>query len=172
MTVRVTLDVDPERTVTIPFVKTEVGATSADYRGVPSSVTFNSGDTEQTFTVTTVNDTVDDDDERIDLAFGTLPEAVTRGSVVATSIQITDDDDPQVTVSFKESSYTVAEGESVEVTVTLSADPKRDVTVEISATGQEGVTLEGDPGADYFGVPDNVTFRSGTTERTLHDHRR
>ena len=39
--VTVRLNVDPERTVTIPFVKTEVGATSADYGGVPGSVTFN-----------------------------------------------------------------------------------------------------------------------------------
>ena len=83
--------------MTIPFVKTEVGATSADYRGVPSSVTFNSGDTEQTFTVTTVNDDVDDDDERIELSFGTpLPEAVTAsGITVDATIEITDDDAPR-----------------------------------------------------------------------------
>ena len=172
VTVRVTLDADPERTVTIPFVKTEVGATGADYGGVPSSVTFRSGDREQTFTVTTVNDTFDDDDERIDLAFGTPPDAVTRGSVDATSIQITDDDDPQVTVSFKESSYRVAEGGSVEVTVTLNADPKRNVTVYISATGQEGVSLEGDPGADYFGVPPSVDVQCRRQGAELHDHRR
>ena len=163
--VTVRLDVDPERTVTIPFVKTEVGATSADYGGVPSSVTFGSGDTKQTFTVTTVNDTVDDDGERIELSFGTpLPEAVTRGSFGATSIQIRDDDDPVVTVSFEKSSYRVAEGGSVEVTVTLSADPERDVTVGISATGQGGATGQDNPGADYFGVPGSVTFRSGTRE--------
>ena len=160
--VRVTLDVDPERTVTIPFVKTEVGATSADYGGVPSSVTFRSGDTEQMFTVTTVNDTVDDDDERIELSFGTpLPEAVTTGSFGATSIQITDDDAPEVTVSFEKSSYRVAEGESVEVTVTLSVDPKRDVTVEIRASGQGGATEQNNTGADYFGVPPSVTFNDG-----------
>ena len=160
--VRVTLSADPERTVTIPFVKTEVGATSADYRGVPARVVFNSGDTEQTFTVTTVNDTVDDDNERIELSFGTpLPEAVTRGSVGATSIQIRDDDDPVVTVSFQESSYRVAESESVDVTVTLSADPERDVTVGISASGQGGVTLQDNTGADYSGVPPSVTFNAG-----------
>ena len=163
--VRVTLDVDPERTVTIPFVKTEVGATSADYGGVPSSVTFRSGDTEQMFTVTTVNDTVDDDDERIELSFGTpLPEAVTTGSFGATSIQITDDDAPEVTVSFEKSSYRVAEGESVEVTVTLSADPERDVTVEIRASGQGGATEQDNTGADYSGVPASVTFNAGDTE--------
>ena len=167
--VTVTLNADPERTVTIPFVKTEVGATSADYGGVPSSVTFRSGQREQTFTVTTVNDTVDDDDERIELSFGTpLPEAVTAsGSVDATTIQITDDDVPVVTVSFEESSYRVAEGERVEVTVTLSADPERDVTVEIRASGQDGATEQGNTGADYSGVPPSVTFNAGETEQSF-----
>ena len=123
---------------------------------------------EQTFTVTTVNDTVDDDNERIELSFGTtLPEAVTRGSVDATSIQITDDDNPVVTVSFKESSYTVAEGESVEVTVTLSADPERDVTVEIRASGQDGATEQDETDPDYSGVPDSVTFNAGETEQSF-----
>ena len=156
--VTVTLSANPERTVVIPFVKTEVGATSADYGGVPSSVTFRSGDTEQTFTVTTVNDTVDDDDERIELSFGTLPDAVTASGATETTIEITDDDVPQVTVSFEESSYRVAEGGIVEVTVTLSADPERDVTVDISATGQDGATEQGNTGADYSGVPGSVMF--------------
>ena len=176
VTVTVTLDADPERTVTIPFVKTEVHATRADYGGVPSSVTFRSGDTEQTFTVTTVNDTDDDDDERIDLAFGTPPDAVTRGSVDATSILIEDDDDPQVTVSFKEPSYRVAEGADQVITVTLNADPKRDVTVEISATGQEGVTLQGDPDPDadpdYFGRAGQLDVQCRRHGAELHDHRR
>ena len=42
MTVKVTLSEDPERTVTIGISKADQGgATSADYSGVPASVTFN-----------------------------------------------------------------------------------------------------------------------------------
>ena len=42
-TIEVTLSADPERTVVIPLTKTnQGGATSADYSGVPPSVTFNS----------------------------------------------------------------------------------------------------------------------------------
>ncbi len=162
--VTVNLNQDPERTVVISITKTnQGGAVNGDYRGVPSSVTFtSSGDTKQTFTVTTVNDTVDDDGERIELSFGTpLPEAVTRGSFGATSIEIRDDDVPEVTVSFEKSSYRVAEGESVEITVRLSADPARDVTVGISASGQGGATEQDNTGADYFGVPPSVTFNAG-----------
>ena len=48
----VTLSADPERTVTIPITKTnQGGATSADYSGVPATVTFNAGETSKTFDV-------------------------------------------------------------------------------------------------------------------------
>ena len=167
--VTVTLSADPERTVVIPITKTnQGGAVNGDYRGVPSSVTFNSGgDREQTFTVTARPDDDNDDGESVKLTFGTLPDAVTASGATETTILIEDDDVPQVTVSFKESSYRVAEGGIVEVTVTLSADPERDVTVGISATGQGGATEQNNTGADYSGVPGSVMFGRGTTERTF-----
>ena len=74
VTVKVTLDDDPERTVSIPIDKAnQGGASSSDYSGVPSSVTFNSGDTEKTLTFTAASDTLDDDGESVKVAFGTLP---------------------------------------------------------------------------------------------------
>ena len=52
-TVTVTLSANPERTVAIPLTKTnQGGASSADYSGVPATVTFNSGQTSKTFTFT------------------------------------------------------------------------------------------------------------------------
>ena len=55
--VTVTLNRDPKRTVTIPIeTDNQNGASDADYSGVPSSVTFDSGDTSVTFTVTATQD--------------------------------------------------------------------------------------------------------------------
>ena len=58
MTVKVTLSEDPERTVTIPHQPRpdQGGASSSDYSGVPDSVTFNSGDTEKSFTFSAAAD--------------------------------------------------------------------------------------------------------------------
>ena len=43
VTVKVQLDADPERTVTIPLTEEgQDGASNADYSGVPASVVFNS----------------------------------------------------------------------------------------------------------------------------------
>ncbi len=62
-------------------------------------------------------DTLDDDDERVTLSFGAMPdERVSEGTPNATSLEIDDDDDPEVTVSFALSSYRVGEGSSVTVT--------------------------------------------------------
>ena len=75
--VRVTLSANPERTVVIPLAAMEQdGASSADYSGVPQSVTFNSGDTSKSFTFMATDDDVGDDGESVLLRFGTLPSRV------------------------------------------------------------------------------------------------
>ena len=162
-TVTVTLSADPERTVTIPIVTTEqVGASSLDYSGVPSSVTFNLGETSKSFDFMAVQDTVDDDGESVKLAFGTLPPAVSAVAPTETTVVITDDDDPQVAVSFEQPSYSVPEGGSAVVTVTLSADPERTVLIPITKANQ-GTASD----ADYSGVPASVVFNSGETEKSF-----
>ena len=121
------------------------------------------GQTSKTITFSATQDTVDDDDESVLLAFGTtLPAGVSEGSPSETTVSITDDDDPGVTVSFGASTYTAAEGGTATVTVTLSADPERTVEVRITTTNQGGASA-----ADYSGVPASVTFNSGDTEKTI-----
>ena len=97
--VTVTLSADPERTVVVPIVAAlEGGATSADYSGVPSSVSFASGETSQTITFMATADADNDDDEGVKLSFGApLPAGVTAGTPNETTVSITDDDVPAVT---------------------------------------------------------------------------
>ena len=77
-TVTVALSVAASRSVTVRLTKTHLGgATAADYTGVPSSVTFAAGETAQTFIVTAVDDTADDDGESVQLGFDTLPAGAT-----------------------------------------------------------------------------------------------
>ncbi len=162
-TVTVTLSADPERTVTIPLNKTnQGGATSADYSGVPASVTFNSGNTEQSFTFSATADTIDDDGESVKLTFGTLPTGVTEGTTKEATVSITDDDVPAVSVSFEQSSYTVAEGSTVSVKVKLSAAPERSVEIPVTKSNQGGASA-----SDYSGVPTSLTFATTDTEKTF-----
>ena len=169
--VTLTLSADPERTVVIPIETTELdGATGADY-SVPSSVTFNAGETSKSFVFTATHDTVDDDGERVRLSFGTPPDRVSAGTQDQTTVSITDDDDPFVTVQFGQTTYTVDESDDtsttgveenkVEVTLTLSADPERTVVIPIETTELDGAT-----GADYS-VPSSVTFNAGETSKSF-----
>ncbi len=162
--VTVTLNADPERTVVVPITAVNQGTTSdTDYSGVPSSVTFDAGETSKSFTFSATQDTVDDDDESVQLGFGSLPDTrVTAGSPGATTVNITDDDVPAVTVQFSQGSYTVVEGATQSVTVTLSADPERTVVVPITAVNQ-GTTSD----ADYSGVPSSVTFDAGEMSKSF-----
>ena len=88
--VTVALDVDPERTVTVPLTVTvRDGASSADYSGVPASVTFDSGEVLKTLTFSATQDDVDDDGESVKLTFGTpLPARVSAGTVSESTVNI------------------------------------------------------------------------------------
>ncbi len=162
-TVKVTLSPAPERQVVVPLTKTnQGGASSADYSGVPSSLTFGASDTEKTFTFSATADNVDDDDENVALAFGSLPTGVSAGTTSTSTVSITDDDVPSVTVSFEQSAYTAAEGGSATVKVTLSPAPERQVVVPLTKTNQGGASS-----ADYSGVPSTLTFGASDTEKTF-----
>ena len=96
--VTITLNDDPEQTVVIPLMRvTQGGASDTDYSGVPDSMTFNSGDTQQSFTFTATQDTENDDGESVEITFGMLPTnpvPVAAGTTEETVVFITDDDDP------------------------------------------------------------------------------
>ena len=161
--VTVTLSADPERTVTIPIVTMgQDGASSIDYSGVPDSVTFNAGGpTEQTFTFTATQDTVDDEGESVLLGFGSdLLGGVSAGTPDETTVTITDDDPPEV--SFGQSAYTVAEGGMVSVEVKLTSALGSAVTVPVTHTPQSATSS-----TDYSGVPANVMFSAGETSKAF-----
>ena len=164
VTVKVKLSADPERSVTIPLSKTnQEDASSADYSGVPTNVTFASGDTEKTFTLSAASDSIDDDDESVKIAFGTLPTGVNPGTKDDTTVSITDDDFPaNVSVTFEKASDTAPEGGSVVVKLTLSQEPERAISVPLTKTNQGGAST-----SDYSGVPGSVSFAEDATEKTF-----
>ena len=146
--VTIKLSADPQRTVVIPLRATgQDGATADDYSVSPTSVTFNAGDTSKTITFTATQDSQDDDDESVVLAFGTdLPRKVTAGTQA--TVSITDDDAAGVTVS--ETVRNIGEGSSETYTIVLASQPAADVIVTINDPSNTDVTAN----------PDNLTFTS------------
>ena len=141
-TVTVQLSEAPTRPIDIPLTTTSTTATAYDYTGVPASVRFGSNDTKRTFTVTAVDDTVDDNGESVTLTLGNpLPRNVTLGSPAETTVTLTDNDPmtdhPPSILSVSLTSDPgggYAAGDDIQVTVTFSE------TVEVTGTPQ--LTLE------------------------------
>ena len=93
VTVKVVLSADPERTVQIQItVSPQGGAVPGDYSLAPTSLTFNSGETEKTITFAATHDREDDDGESVLLGFGSLPDRVSAGTTNQATVSITDDD--------------------------------------------------------------------------------
>ena len=153
--------------VTVDYATSDGTATAGqDYTGTTGTLTFAANSVaSQTISVPVTDDAVDEEEEEtFTLTLSNAQGASLSGggeTLTATGI-ITDDDDPAVTASFGQSAYSVAEGSTVEVTVTLSADPEREVTVQLSHDPQGGAGS-----ADYSGVPENLVFQKGDTEKSF-----
>ena len=154
--VQVQLSADPQRSLTILLDATpDNGAGTGDFT-VPAQVIFNSGQTLNSVTFTATEDTEDDDDETVELGFGTLPPNVSEGSPGTATVTIADDDDPAVTVSFESATTTVTEGWTVDVVVTLDVDPERTVTIPVQASP----AASGD-----YAISGSVRFEAGETQK-------
>ena len=161
-TVTVQLTADPERSLIIPLTATEQGATNLDYDAVPISVTFQSGQTEQTFTFNAVADDEFDANESVLIGLGALPERVQAGDPDETTVKITDDDLPEVKVSFGATTYTASEGSRLTIPLSLTDDPQRTLTIPLTLTNENGAM-----DSDYIVEPTNVTFTAGETMKTF-----
>ena len=161
--IKVQMTLAPGDYVTIPITTENLdGASSDDYSGIPQEITFGPNDSEKAFRVSFTDDSIDDDDERVRLGFGSLPDWLAVGNPSESTILIYDNDDPEVTVSFAQSSYTVGEGGTVMVTVELNADPERTLMIPITRTSTNGAARPTD-----YRVPGNVTFLENETSKTI-----
>ncbi len=179
-------DVVPERALAI--VVTPSGDVS-DVRvdGTPLSTTPISGtipadQTTFTFDLEAIDDTVDDDDESVNLALS-LSSPTSGVSIVSPTnaiISIIDNDFPEIQVFFFQSGpIDIGEGNSTFVNVRLSAVPERQIDIPIIIMGEagpdgqtptEGGTAPGDytlSHADYNSATGRLTFRSGETDKRL-----
>ena len=134
VTVTVTLSADPERTVSIPL-STSYGGTadSTAISGIPSSVSFSTGEMSKTFVVTARDDFIDNDGRKATISFGSsLPSRVSLGGTIdETVVSVTDDDTRGFTITPTSATATVGENATTTYTITLKSEPSDTVTVTI-----------------------------------------
>ena len=168
--VRVYLSERTRTTVTIPLTRTHLGgATAADYSGVPASVTFRSGQRRRGFTLRTVDDDDNDDNESLRIGFGPLPAGV-RASTAShrpptRTVHLEDDDGvDHWNVWFGAEAYTAAEGgAAARVSIHLDA-PVEIAPLDVRLTLRYG---GGATAADHGSIPAVVTFAVGERTKTI-----
>ena len=120
VSIMVTLAAAPSTSVVIPLTVTgEDGATTADY-DVPTSVTFDAGDTSEMITFSATLDSPSDAGESVKIELGTLPPGYGVGTTLETAVSIVD---VAATVNFGAADYEVAENANLTVTVTVTLSP-------------------------------------------------
>ena len=162
---KVKLDADPERTVTIPLTKAgQGGATNSDYSGVPANVVFNSPDTEKSFTFSATADDDNDDGESVKLTFGsTLPAGVSAGTTNEAIVSITDDDVPSVDRQLRAGVVHGGGGEHGHGEGAAGRRPGADG----DHPADQGRPGRAASASDYSGVPANVVFNASDTEKSF-----
>ena len=145
-----------DREVAIPLTTThESGAEANDYvlaaigvedyyggndawTSLDGDLIFVPAETAKIVQVTAVDDSIVEEDEVLELGFGTLPEGISPGPIVVARVTITDNDDaptPRATLHLSDADGEVAEDAGI-VTVTATVSPASTIafTMTVSAS--------------------------------------
>ena len=157
VSVGIVLDMVPRRSVSVNVLASGLGgATEDDYILSFTSFTFGPEAREATLDVSAVEDSADEDGERVslELTLDSPSSNVSLGSPSTEEVLLLDD---EVTVSFGEPAYRIVEGQTLEVSVVLDVDPGRNLAITIVGSGV-GTS------AVVSGLPATVEFSPGVTE--------
>jgi hypothetical protein len=169
MSFTVTLSAASGRDVSVPYTLGGTATAGSDYEDPQTkSVTISAGSTSAAIVIKVKGDTLDEDNETIEVTLGTPGNATLSSEAGAgtASGTITDDDDaPELSVD----APSVAEGAdestaTLSFTVTLSAASGRQVTVAYADAGTGTATS----GTDYTALTaGTLTFAAGETSKTV-----
>ena len=165
--VTVNLSADPGRSVTIPVTAAGAnGAGSGDYTLSETSVTIDSGETSATFIVTATDDSVDDDGESVDLSFGTLPDAVSRGAQATTTVSLVDNDSADTTAPTVDSATVSQDGTSIDIVFDEDLDATGSAPAAASFTVTVGTATGVSPASVAFHATeaDTITLTMAATD--------
>jgi hypothetical protein len=164
-TITVLLNTASDRAVTVDYATSGGTATpGSDYGAASGTLTFAPGVTSRTFTMSIVDDTVDEADETVALVLSN-PGNAQLGTTYQAALTIVDNDapPPPPEVRFSAATYGVDEGAgTATITVILSTASDRTVTVDYAtAVGTASA------GSDYAATNGTLTFSPGATSRTF-----
>jgi CSLREA domain-containing protein len=163
-TISVTRANDTSVAATVNYATSNGTATAgADYTATSGTLSFASGDVSKTFSITIINDSLNEPNETVNLTLSSVTGNAALGTP-STAVLTIVDDDPLPGLSINDVS--VAEGNSgttnANFTVSLSAASGQTVTVNY-ATANGTATA----GSDYVATSGTLTFTPGQTSKPI-----
>ena len=155
---RVRLREETEQTVTVEYAFTGTATEGVDYSVLPSGggLVFPPGTTIRTIQVSVIDDTIDEDDETVDITLSNPVNADITTAAAATGT-IRDNDTPVISIVAVTPS--VIEGTAATFRLTATLAPRVDLAVMVTLT---------DPGSFIQGAaPTMMRLAAGTTTATL-----
>ena len=135
----------------------------ADYTAANGQVRFPALETEQTITITVLDDAADEDREDFNGGRCPMHRTASVDFPTAPASVLIEDDDPEPTLSVADAEAT--EGSPVSFTVTLTPPSGRQVTVAVATSVETGDTATS--GTDFTAKTETLTFAAGDTEQTF-----
>lgn len=149
--------------VTVPYQTTNGSATApGDYTTTTGTLTFGTAVASLTFSVPVVNDTLDENDETINLQLLNPGGYGTTLGAQSTAVLTVTDNDAGGELTFSSATYTGVEGNSALITVKRTGGAASNVTVHY-ATSDGSATSP----ADYTGTSGDLTFTATDTQKTF-----
>ena len=134
-------------------------AAQSDFTAKNGTLTFAAGDTTETFTVATLEDSVDEVDETFTVTLSNVSGSTLPADPTATGT-IIDDDQAALTIA----DAGADEGEDITFTVTLNPVSSREVKVDWATSVASGDTAVQ---ADFTAGSDTLTFAAGDSSKTF-----
>jgi Calx-beta domain-containing protein len=149
--------------VSVNYSMSDGSATAgSDYKTVSGTLSFAAGVTSKTFVVPVLTDTIDEENETVNLALSGPTGGALLGPRSTAVLTITDNDSGGA-LKFSAATYTVSEASaSATVTVTRSGGTASGVTVNY-ATSNGTASM----GSDYTAAAGILSFAAGVTSKTF-----
>jgi hypothetical protein len=161
-TVTVSLSSAAASNVTVDYATSDGTAKAADYSATTGTLTFAPGEISKTFPVTVNPDSLDENDEKLNVAL-TNPTNATIGDG-AGAVTITDDDaTPSIVIGDAMLTEGNANTKLLSFKVTMSAPSGR--TVKVNFATANGTATSG---SDYVAKSGTLTFAPGQTTKTIN----
>lgn len=167
LTFTATLSGESSETITVPVSTTDGTATTADNDYLPDTqtLTFDPGQTSQTYLVTVVGDDVLESDETFTVALGTPTGAtLASGGQTATGTIQNDDGVPVISIA-DVSQFEGNTGQTPTFTFTLTLNNPSDQPITVEFATDDGTGTTGDN--DYQAASGTVTFDPLATSATI-----